>query len=238
MNSFGWFRILSPMRKTTHIQDHLILPSEDQVSAWHKANKKMSWGIKKEEFDTITLPPSLTERERDQGFMGFALFYGFGDDGSGNADSVLSGKKAWDYYCSQKKGKFWKSEYINFDASDAFRLRPGAPLRPRGFYFAQLKSWERVQHLSVSRMRGRFNAVTGCGPEGFQFLCISHTHCIALMNERKTPFMALADYDVAPYGYNDFFDVPQLFCSNGILGLGIGNVDRNYQGFGIPALRF
>jgi hypothetical protein len=58
------------------------------------------------------------------------------------------------------------------------------------------------------------------------------------MTERKIPFMALADYDVAPYGFNDFFDAPQLFCSNNILGLGIGNVDRNYPLFGIPSLCF
>ena len=50
--------------------------------------------------------------------------------------------------------------------------------------------------------------------------------------------MALADYDVAPHGFNDFYDAPQLFCSNHILGLGIGNVDRNYPLFGIPTLRF
>jgi hypothetical protein len=50
--------------------------------------------------------------------------------------------------------------------------------------------------------------------------------------------MALADYDVAPYGFNDFYDAPQIFCSNQILGLGIGNVDRNYPLFGIPTLQF
>jgi hypothetical protein len=57
-----------------------------------------------------------------------------------------------------------------------------------------------------------------------------------MMNERKTPFMALADYDVAPYGHNDFFDAVQLFCSNGILGLGIGNEDQIYPRFGVPTL--
>jgi hypothetical protein len=50
--------------------------------------------------------------------------------------------------------------------------------------------------------------------------------------------MALADYDVAPHGFYDFFDVPQLFSSNRILGLGIGHVDQHYQGFGIPTIRF
>ncbi|MBW1969993.1 MAG: hypothetical protein JRF45_15745 [Deltaproteobacteria bacterium] len=55
---------------------------------------------------------------------------------------------------------------------------------------------------------------------------------------RKMPFMAFADYDVAPHGVNDFCDALQMFCSQGILGLGIGNVDRNYPFFGIPTLRF
>jgi hypothetical protein len=49
-------------------------------------------------------------------------------------------------------------------------------------------------------------------------------------------FITLADYDVAPYGYNDFFDAVQLFCSNHILGLGIGNVDQNHPLFGIPTI--
>jgi len=59
-----------------------------------------------------------------------------------------------------------------------------------------------------------------------------------MMNDRKIPFMALADYDVAPYGFNDFFDAVQIFCSNEVLGLGIGNVDFNYPLFGIPTIRF
>ncbi len=58
-----------------------------------------------------------------------------------------------------------------------------------------------------------------------------------MMEEKKIPFMALADYDVAPYGFNDFFDAAQIFFSNGVLGLGIGNLDRNYPLFGIPTLR-
>ena len=58
-----------------------------------------------------------------------------------------------------------------------------------------------------------------------------------MMNERKIPFMAFADYDVAPYGFNDFFDAVQMFCGNSILGLGSGNIDRNYPLFGIPTIR-
>lgn len=58
------------------------------------------------------------------------------------------------------------------------------------------------------------------------------------MDARKIAFMAFADYDVAPYGFHDFFDALQMFCSNNTLGLGIGNIYRNYPLFGIPALRF
>ncbi len=36
----------------------------------------------------------------------------------------------------------------------------------------------------------------------------------------------------------DFFDAPQIFCCDNRLGLGIGNVERNYPLFGNPTLRF
>ncbi|HDL20692.1 MAG TPA: hypothetical protein ENH30_05375 [Nitrospirae bacterium] len=215
----------------------VILPMEEQIKAWHTAAQNMTWNIKKDEFNRIEAPPLLTESDLEQGFTGVSLFFGFGDDGTGHADSVLSGKMAWDYACKRKKGRVWQSPYINFDKPDAFRLRSGAPHRHKGFYFAKIQTGDRFQTITVSRVRRFFKSVTGCGPEGFQFLCITHPHFTELMSERKTPFMALADYDVAPYGFNDFFDVPQLFSSNRILGLGIGNVDQNYPGFGIPTLR-
>ncbi len=238
MMAIHWLKNLLSAGKPRIAQGKVILPVEEQIRAWYTAYRKMAWGIKKEEFNRIEEPPSLTDDDLAQGFIGVSLFYGFGDDGSGHADSVLSGKIAWEYACRRKKGRVWQSPYINFDKPDAFRLRPGAPPRPRGFYFAKIQTGERFQRTTVSRVRRFFNSVTGWGPEGFQFLCITHPHFPDLMSERKTPFMALADYDVAPYGFNDFFDVPQLFSSNRILGLGIGNVDQDYPGFGIPTLRF
>ena len=56
------------------------------------------------------------------------------------------------------------------------------------------------------------------------------------MNAHMLPFIVLADYDVAPYGYYDFFDAVQIFCSNKTLGLGIGNIDQNYPLFGIAEM--
>jgi hypothetical protein len=196
----------------------------------------MSWGIRDEEFERIGMLLKSERNETDEGSVGTVLFYGFGDDGSGRADSVLSGRLSWEYASARLKSRVWQSPYINFDKPDAFRLRPGAPPRPRGFYLGDVRIEGKPPGVTVSQSRRHFYSVTGLGPEGFQILCITHTNLPDLMSERKIPFMALADYDVAPYGFNDFIDVPQIFCSNGILGLGIGNADHEYQGFAIPVV--
>lgn len=119
------------------------------------------------------------------------------------------------------------------------RLRTAAPPRPRGFYFTKFKPGTPFLDWTVSRYLKQLRAGdTGCGPEGIQFLTVTHPQWAKAMNRRQTPFMALADYDVAPHGFNDSYDALQMFCSNATLGLGIGNVDRNYPLFGIPTLRF
>ena len=215
-----------------------ILTLQEQIEAWRKANRKMGWNIPQDEFDKQQILPSSIDGSVNPGFIGTALFYGFGDDGSGNSDAVLSAELAWEYGRKSRKGKTWQCEYIDFEKPEDIRLRPGAPARPKGFYHARLQPGKHLVNLTVSQLRKRLGAVTGWGPEGFQFLTVTHTHFADLMTERKIPFMALADYDVAPYGFNDFFDAPQIFCSNHILGLGIGNVDRNYPLFGIPTLQF
>jgi len=213
------------------------LPMEQQMKQWHKANRKMGWGIKANEFECFEPPPVLSDDDRQSGFIGAALFYGFGDDGYGHADAVLSGRQVWEYAVKRRRGKTWQCEYVDFDKSEDIRLRPDAPSRPKGFYYAKVQPGERFQKMTISQVRKNLEPDTGCGPEGFQFLIVTHPHFADLMTEKKVPFMALADYDVAPYGFNDFYDAPQLFCSNNILGLGIGNVDRNYPLFGIPTLR-
>jgi len=196
----------------------------------------MSWGIKAEEFEKIDPLPSLTTFDHKHGFQGIVLFYGFGDDGSGNADAVVSGRLAWEYALKSRKDKTWRCQYVDFDRTNDIRLRPGAPSRPQGFYYAKLRPGAKYINMTVSQVRKRLKTDTGWGPEGFQFLAITHVHVQELMNQRKINFMALADYDVAPHGFNDFYDAPQLFCSQDILGLGIGNIDQNYPLFGIPTL--
>ena len=198
----------------------------------------MGWNIREDEFDHIGPPPAITVQDQKDGFVGTALFYGFGDDGSGNSAPVLSGKRAWDYALKRLWRETWQCEYINFNDPDNIRLRPGAPARPKGFYYGKFHPGERFIDFTVSRMRKGFLNETGCGPEGLQLLAITHPRLQGMMNKRKICFMAFADYDVAPYGYDDFFDAVQMFCSNDILGLGIGNVDQNYPLFGVPRLRF
>jgi hypothetical protein len=232
-----WQRLFS--MSPAPIRDNSILPIKMQIKAWRKAIRKMGWAIGEEEFETIEplwLPPMTAEDSR-QGFIGSALFYGFGDDGAGGSDAVLSGKLAWEYAVKIRKGKTWRCEYVDFNKPQDIRLRPDAPPRARGFYWAKIQPGAKFINMTVAQLRKRFETETGLGPEGFQFLCVTHPHFAELMSARQLPFMALADYDVAPYGFNDFFDAPQLFCSNQLLGLGIGNVDRNYPLFGIPTLR-
>jgi uncharacterized protein YndB with AHSA1/START domain len=236
MSAFVWLQKLGLTGRLNE-KDTVFLPASEQIRAWRKANHKMEWGILPDEFDVLEDPPLISPEDRRQGFNGTVLFYGFGDDGSGSADAVLSGKLAWEYACKRRNRKTWQCEYVDFQRPEDIRLRSGAPGRPRGFYWAFLHTGERNIHLTVSQVRKKLETNTGCASEGFQLLAVTHPHFADLMTERKMPFMALADYDVAPHGFNDFYDAPQLFCSNHILGLGIGNVDRNYPLFGIPTLR-
>jgi hypothetical protein len=215
-----------------------ILSVPEQIESWRKAVRKMKWTIRKEEFHWIESPPQITDKDRLDGYIDVVLSYGFGDDGKGNADSILSGRAAWEYALRLRRGKTWQCEHIHFDIPDYFRMRPAAPPRPKGFYFSKIQTGQRYQNLTVSQVLTRLHHATCFGPEGIQFLTVTHPHFQGLMNERKIPFMLLGDYDVAPHGFSDFFDSLQIFCSQDILGLGIGNIDRHYPLFGIPTLRF
>jgi hypothetical protein len=216
----------------------LILPVSEQIEFWRTADRKMDWRIPKEDFLRVDMPPQVTDQDRHDGYIDVVLSYGFGDDGHGHADSILSGKTAWEYARKYRKGKTWQCEHIHFDSPDHFRMRPKAPLRPKGFYFSKIQTGRRYLNLTVSKVLSRLDKDTCFGPEGIQFLAVTHPHFQDLMNDRKIPFMALGDYDVAPHGFSDFYDSLQMFCSQDIFGLGIGNVDHNYPLFGIPTLRF
>ena len=80
MIPFLEFKRLS--RNKTKDLSHVISAMNKQIKAWRRANRKMAWGIKKEEFDNIQSPPPLSEDDRSEGFIDVGLFYGFGDGGS------------------------------------------------------------------------------------------------------------------------------------------------------------
>lgn len=216
-----------------------IAPMARQIRAWRRAGRRMRGRIPAAAFRQLPPPPVLTPDDRADGFIGVILSYGFGRGPHDDADAVLSGKLAWELACRRWRVKTWQCRYIDFDQSDHIRLRPEALPRPRGFYFTKFKPGAVFRDWTVSRYLKQLPAGdTGCGPEGIQLLTVTHPYLAAMMNRRQIPFMAFADYDVAPHGFNDFYDALQMFCSNDTLGLGIGNVDRNYPLFGIPTLRF
>lgn len=215
-----------------------ILAAVRQIRAWRRANRRMGWGIKPAEFAALPPAPELSARERDQGYLGSVLCYGFGDDGAGHADPIVSGRLAWEYAWRRRRGRIWQCAYAEFNQPQNLRLRPGAPPRPQGFYWVRFHPGAEFRRLTVAQFRRQVVGATGCGPEGFQIVGVSHPHFAELMNRRELNFMALADYDVAPHGFGDFFEAPQLFCSQGVLGFGVGNVDGPYPLFGIPQIRF
>lgn len=232
-------RVFEFFKKCGHIgASDYILPADKQLLAWRKANRKMKWGITEDEFISIEQPPALSPQDRKDGYTGVVLSYGFGGNGQGYADAVLSGRLAWVFAKRQLRRKTWQCRYIDFDKTDCFRLRPGATPRPKGFYYTKFRPGDAFLSFTISRYLKGLSGDTGCGPEGMQMIAVTHTHLAEWMNRRKIAFMAFADYEVAPYGFNDFFDCLQMFCSNDTLGLGIGNVDRVYPRFGIPSLRF
>ena len=83
----------------------------------------MKWGIQKEPFDKIETPHHLTDRNKMEGFLGTVFCFGFGDDGTGCADAVLSGKRVWEYVRKRRWLKTWQCEYIDLDKPDHIRLR-------------------------------------------------------------------------------------------------------------------
>ncbi len=217
--------------------DRLARSRKRQIRAWRRAVRKMKWPIWPEEFNTIPRPPlSSPTADNRKAYTLDTLCYGFGD--STAVDPLASGLEPWRFARKRWFQRTWQCRYIHFDRPDHIRLRPGAPMRPIGFYWARIHIPYGPVQTTVARFRKTLDGdYTGCGPEGIQMLCITHPHLARLMNRGRLPFLAFADYDVAPYGHADYFDAIQMFCSVDTLGMGIGNVDRDYPKFAIPSLQ-
>jgi hypothetical protein len=216
----------------------VFLPLNVQVRQWWRANRKMRWGIRRAEFEDLADRPFSMDDLKNH-LCGSVLSYGFGDDGAGNADVLLSGLRSWQYAQKKWKRRIWQCQYLDFGKADYIRLDPEAPTRPKGFYLCYICIPKNVQRGTVAQFRrNRGQRRTGLGPEGLQMLIVTHPHLQQALNDRRLPCLIFADYDVAPHGFSDFYDAVQMFCSNDTLGLGIGNIDRNYPLFAIPYMQF
>ena len=85
-----WLPDVIPKRQT-RTQGDQVLSLDEQINAWYGINQKLVCGIQDVEFEMLRASSSqkLTDDDRIFGYSGVALFYGFGDDGRGNADATL-----------------------------------------------------------------------------------------------------------------------------------------------------
>ncbi|HEY5600137.1 MAG TPA: hypothetical protein VIK48_05545, partial [Candidatus Manganitrophaceae bacterium] len=172
------------------------------------------------------------------------LFYGFGDNGQGQADPFLTGH----IFVTYLTGKYSheKSRYVDFYPTppdparfDFYRpkikMRDGAAPRPKGFYIKELlpKDLEEgvgATHRQLSPADVRKLSPWGWGPEGFEFLAVEEAYTLLLM-EGKAPIFVLGDYAVSPYGEPDFSSTILLGTSRGRLEIGVTNSRDNIPKF-------
>ncbi len=174
----------------------------------------------------------LTEKDR--------LFFGFGDDGQGNADPFLSGHLFVNYLTQTYPSEKWR--FVDFYPSppdpmrfDFYRpkikMRDNAAVRPKGFYVKTIldKDYEGgigTTHQALSPLDVRKLSAWGWGPEGYQFLALEAPY-VKLLFAGQVPAFVLGDYAVSPYGTTDFSSTFLLGCSRGKLELGITNSRDN-----------
>ncbi len=168
------------------------------------------------------------------------IFFGFGDDGKGNADPFLTGH-IFVTYLMEKFPNEW-SRFVDFyppppdpGRFDFYRpkikLREGAADRPKGFYIKLLlpKDYEEgigATHKALSPADVRKLSPWGWGPEGFQFLAIETTY-VGLLLTQKAPTFVLGDYAIAPYGGTEFYSAVILGACRKRLEIGTTNTRDN-----------
>lgn len=172
------------------------------------------------------------------------LFFGFGDDGQGNADPFLTGHIFVTYLIQKYPHEQWRfvdfypppPDPARFDFyRPKIKMRDGSATRPKGFYLKQIleKDYQEgigVQHKALSPADVRKLSPWGWGPEGFEFLALEDAY-VKLLLEKKVPTFILGDYAVSPYGSPDFSSTILLGHCRGKLELGVTNVRDNIPKF-------
>jgi len=218
---------------------YMDLSAKAQVEQWRTVN---GWIEKR--FSAHRIPDAALAHVESSVCAEWApqscLFFGFGDDGKGNADPILTGHIFVTYLSEKYPNE--KSRFVDFyppppDPArfDFYRpkmkMRDGAADRPQGFYVKALLPGDAeggigMTHKALSPADIRKLSPWGWGPEGFQFLAI-HEGYVQRLTDKKAPAFVLGDYAIAPYGGNEYYSAPILGAVRGRLEIGITNVRDN-----------
>ena len=230
-------RELSEIIKVGFIERANLIPSREvQIERWRQANQTGNFGIPEEAFASIPEMPELTEKDRQDGFIGVCLFYGFGNDNDEHANVLTSGELSWNYAKMVHK-KNWISDYIKFK-ENWMRLCLEAWLRPKGFFWKKVHLGQNYQGKSVEDDRKLFPVGdTGASFEALQLAGILIPEYIPQMNGKDKPFWDMPDYDVAPYGDDAFYKSAYLYVVGDEFKLGHGHVTHESGFFGPVVLR-
>ena len=223
---------------------NFYLSLEKQLQRWGELNEWLKKAFSKEAIPDGAFVDMLKKIENQNSVSQSRLFYGFGDDGQGNADPLWTGHIFVTYLTEKYPNEKWR--FIDFyptepDPSqfDFYRpkvkMRSGSADRPKGFYIKDLlpKDFEEgvgttFQKLSPADVRKL--SMWGWGPEGFEFLAVESDYAKQVI-ENKVPMFVLADYSVSPYGEPDFSSTIFLGNCRGKLELGVTNVRDNIPKF-------
>lgn len=124
-------------------------------------------------------------------------------------DVVLTAELTWEYICSYCEPILGASP-IRFEA-DYMQLPGSEPARPEGFYTMKLPSEDRdavgkkFQGKSLDEVRRKLGNDWGMGPEGLQFVGITHKDYPGMMDGCKFPFICLPALEISR-GPGDEFD--------------------------------
>jgi hypothetical protein len=220
------------------------LSPKQQLEKWHVLNDWLKKAFPKE----VISEQSFKDAEQKLALEGLSsqsrLFFGFGDDGNGNADPFLSGHLFVTYLVQKHPSEKWR--FIDFYPAppdpmrfDFYRpkikMRDGAATRPKGFYLKEILEKDYLngigtEHKNISPADVRKLSPWGWGHEGFQFLALEDAY-VALILAKKVSAFVLSDYSVSPYGAADFSSTMLVGHSRGKLEMGVTNVRDSISKF-------
>lgn len=218
----------------------LIKGPEEQIEAWRKADEKGQLGI------SSVIPsnvPVLTEQDLKDGFVGVGLFYGFGEEDD-CSDMILSAKVVWDYAREFGILSSAQERERDFDSDNRIKTHHEAHPRPQGFYWMKIGPGLAYHDIPVPVAREDIlqRGDWGMGPEGIQFLTITHPdYTEKIKGGFQIPYMGLAEFVIQGRGITPLVPLlgPYSGVGDGKLYLGgmQEGLDSRYDTAGIGSLR-